>query len=619
MNYGGGKALNTFRATQRHWDLHLSFGEYDHELIKFYTQSVIVGNPKFDDWFNDDIDKNETAHIKTKLDSKKKTVLYLPTHSDLSSIKQLSSEINKLSENYNVIVKLHYYTVAEEPERIKLFDTDKVVLFMDHIDLLPLLKISDVIVSDNSSAIFDAILVDKPLVTTSFLSDKYLDHDHRIGVKYRRGNTSNSLTFSGSIEQIIKKEGQVHVINDPKKLEDAISEALQDHPFFQENRKKIRERVFSFNDGRCGERAAEELRKIATAEELPGKPVLYHIIERLLASKSKNKQKTDEAAEHEEMMSKGDDATDPKKMFSVIMMNQNDRFLAGTLKSLMLQDLAHTDYEINLRDTEAARKSFGNIISELSLMREKIPEVIFHPGSLSEIELIKRVTENTDCDYICFIDCGCLAYNNWLKNHSAIYGKNSMIGGIGGFVSRYRQAWSCLDEYYYSELADKLGLPKKEKGYLRKLYRIRNRLWNQNPAGNLKEMSYRKSIVSKINFKNIISRELLEMELKKECLKSHDIFFTAMLTGNIKKLSIKEFIINNFREGQANRLFIINNPQHKDFRAYTFSRAIRTTLSSLLDGYPAKRFSRYVFVGNFCRAAGFWYSFFTWKFSSKDK
>ena len=51
MTYGAGKELTTFGFWKKEFDLCLSYGDYDHAFFKQLTQSVIVGNPKFDDWF----------------------------------------------------------------------------------------------------------------------------------------------------------------------------------------------------------------------------------------------------------------------------------------------------------------------------------------------------------------------------------------------------------------------------------------------------------------------------------------------------------------------------------------------------------------------------------------
>lgn len=279
--YGGGKELTMFRFSQRLWDLILNFGIYDNQLLRFYTNTEIVGNPKFDDWFNNEIDKNALNEVSKKIDGGKKTILYLPTHSDLSSIDYLAPVFGKLARRYNILTKLHYYTIWEEPKRVaKLSALNGILIFDDAFDLLPLLKVCDLVISDNSSAIFDAILADKPVIAADLWSDSYLDLDHKIPHALRN-RLARAVTYSQSIEQKIKKEGKIKVIKKPENMDEKfIEETLKEDDYYKAFRKEIRDLVFAFNDGRCGLRAAQAIKNLAQLENLPPKPVLYHVIEK---------------------------------------------------------------------------------------------------------------------------------------------------------------------------------------------------------------------------------------------------------------------------------------------------------------------------------------------------
>lgn len=207
-------------------------------------------------------------------------MLYLPTHSDLCSIDVIADELKKLTKNYNVIVKFHYYTPPEEPERVQKLKDPRIICLNDDADLITLLKISDVVLSDNSSVIFDVILADKPLIATDFLSDEYLDWKHGEYKPYRRGIAAG-LTYSGSIEQKIKKEGLIVTLKRPEELPRAVRGALEDSVFYKASRKKLRKELFSFHDGTCGERAAMAIKNFLATKELPEKPLLWHLIENL--------------------------------------------------------------------------------------------------------------------------------------------------------------------------------------------------------------------------------------------------------------------------------------------------------------------------------------------------
>lgn len=279
MNYGAGKELTMFGSRHRSWDLYLCLGPRVYEIIKLYTWAEIVGYPKFDDWFNGRLNESCIAEIKEKLDLSKKTVLYLPTHGDLSSIDALADELKKNAFYYNVLVKPHYYTPYEEAERLKKLQHKDIFIFQDGADLLPFFKVADAVISDNSSGIFDAILADKPLVVTDFLSEKYLNKEHKKLKSFQYRLPEGALTYSQSIEQRIKKDGSVIAIKKPHELQKAIATAIADEQQFKSSRKKLREEIFAYNDGRCGQKAAGAIKKLVSLKCLPEKPILYHVFE----------------------------------------------------------------------------------------------------------------------------------------------------------------------------------------------------------------------------------------------------------------------------------------------------------------------------------------------------
>lgn len=279
MNYGAGKELSMFGNKHRKWDLYLCLSQRVHKIIELFTWAEIVGYPKFDDWFNNELDEQYIKELKSALNPAKKTILYLPTHGDLSSIDELAGELKKINSTYNILIKLHYYAPYEEPDRVKKLENVGVRLPRNSSDLPPLIKVADVVLSDNSSGIFDAILADKPVVLADLLSEDYLNKGHKNVKSFRFRLPEGALTYSHSIEQRIKKDGSVVSLKKPEELSVAIKMALDDAGTFKNARKKLKEELFAFNDGRCGERAAAYIRKLAFLEKLPEKPILFHVFE----------------------------------------------------------------------------------------------------------------------------------------------------------------------------------------------------------------------------------------------------------------------------------------------------------------------------------------------------
>lgn len=616
MNYGVGKALTTFRLNQTNWDAHLSFGPYDHEIIKLMTYSEIVGNPKFDDWFNGEFDDKFLADLKNKLNPNKKSILYLPTHSDLCSIDDLANQLKKITKNYNVITKFHYFTSREEAGRVKKLRHKNIILFNDDTDLLPLLKAADVVLSDNSSAIFDAILADKPLVVTDFLSKRYLDEEHRKIRQYRRG-VAGASTYSGSIEQRIKKEGLILSIKKPGQLDETIKRALEDTPFFKENRKKIREEVFSFNDGKCGERAAGAIKNLLSAKELPERPVLYWVVEDFernlyLRPPSDRKKDAKKIQDYEALLQKKiQKQSENKLIFSVIAINfpedEEGKFLRICLRSLLSQKFPSDKFEIIVANV-ASEKEVGKIIENIPLITKRKPIVkcITKKNNDQGLMFLKEAINRAKGEIICFTKSNCLLPTDWLLNFFQVYQSQPGISGVGGYEMRHLVVQTIFDEYYYSELGRKLGI-NKEYFYLMKTYGFKNSLFYQNPAGAISNVSYKKDILKDLPLHYEASLiEIFEADLKLRFLLDNELWFTPNPVYNMEKMTFGKFIEKNFYEGITCSFLVSAAPELKKYYNYTILSLIKFPLLNFLDGYLKIRLSFLIFIGSFFRLLGQW-------------
>lgn len=277
IEYGAGKDLSKFHPRQSKFDLLLLYGKRSAELSKFYTHSAIVGNTRFDDWFNDAVDKDYIKTLRTKLDSSKKTILYLPTHSELSSLEALENTLSGMRSKFNVLIKLHHLTVYHEPAILDSLLKKNFIVFDDTADSLPLYKIADVILGDNSSANFEALFFKKPLVITDFL-DKEFFEAHRMRFGYYKSNVGAPQVYANSMEQQIKSKAAFRVKN-PADLESALGQALWSPDVFSKERDEITKNVFSFNDGKCSLRAKEAIENFLSLKERPEKPVLYYVFD----------------------------------------------------------------------------------------------------------------------------------------------------------------------------------------------------------------------------------------------------------------------------------------------------------------------------------------------------
>ncbi|MBB2481637.1 glycosyltransferase [Bacillus sp. APMAM] len=220
------------------YDKILCYSEYDYSRLNINNNSVIVGAPKFDKWFRDEISNNSDIRNKFQLDNKKQTILYAPTYGHLSSIDEWIEEINALQDHFNVIIKLHNGTAFRESEeqRREIINQKFSNITSDPADLFPLFKISDFVITDTSGIIFDAMMADKNILLL---------------------NHSNTGMVT---EEYCEKFIRDIIVNIDK--DKNIVEYLFNDSLFEEQNHKVSKAIrdlYTLRDGLSGKRAAQEI------------------------------------------------------------------------------------------------------------------------------------------------------------------------------------------------------------------------------------------------------------------------------------------------------------------------------------------------------------------------
>jgi len=228
MVYGLSKATWNYGWWNMLFDEFLVYGNYDAKILSFYGPTVKIGNPKFDDWFNGNVEPYP-------VEPNKKTILYLPTYDDLSTLSWVLPVLSKMAENFNVILKTHHGTNASELKKV----FSRVEILGGDVDILPLLASADVVVSDYSGAIFDAILAEKPLVLADI-----------------PGAETFPSTTPSSLEHVVRNYA-LHT-SDQALLRDYIVQALEEDPYL-EKRQEVAQEWFAVRDGTSGQRAAQAI------------------------------------------------------------------------------------------------------------------------------------------------------------------------------------------------------------------------------------------------------------------------------------------------------------------------------------------------------------------------
>ncbi|MGN5146359.1 CDP-glycerol glycerophosphotransferase family protein [Aeromonas veronii] len=209
LQYGLAKENHNYGAWRSFADVIFCYGPYSKVKMDFFAPSYSVGHPSFSF-----INEAESLDLKIKLDvdKNKKTILYCPTWGDLSSFEVFISTIMQLHHKYNILLKLHHNTLALHKELV-LLDSSEISL-ANEFDIDKLIQISDLVISDYSGAIFDAIYANKSVILLQSLD--FISENH-------------SKVSSESLE--ISRCNEIGlVVKNPHHLDDAI-QALLNKPF----------------------------------------------------------------------------------------------------------------------------------------------------------------------------------------------------------------------------------------------------------------------------------------------------------------------------------------------------------------------------------------------------
>jgi hypothetical protein len=253
---GYGKDLGHYAFYNCYFNLILTQGIEENEIFKLFTTSELIGTLQHDDWHNKNFDKIISNYIVSKLDPKKKTVLYMPTHHGFSSFPRSASKINQLARDFNVIVKPHHKTLWMEKDVVKKvyseFHPSIITLNERYCDIITLMSQADVFISDNSGSLFYALLTGKPIVFAEWAG--WGEDELK---KYKFEDLSRSYTNSS--EQRLKYHNPPlgPSISESGDLKEAIEMALARKDRYLKIREELLPVYFSNLDGICAKRAAD--------------------------------------------------------------------------------------------------------------------------------------------------------------------------------------------------------------------------------------------------------------------------------------------------------------------------------------------------------------------------
>jgi CDP-glycerol glycerophosphotransferase (TagB/SpsB family) len=243
----------------KNFDLIIVEGEYRYKKLQTefskeeFSKVKQLGYSKLDDILNITKEAKEEIYTKYNLDKNKKTILYAPTFFP-ASIEKMSDNFPQDFNKYNIIVKPHYLSLSRNRYKAQQKKFNKwakysncKIMSVQEYSLIPFLTIADIMISDESSAIFEFTALNKPVILNRFLKllwSYYLNPkkllkrlDSGIDIYRQIGDNANSYA------QMIQM----------------VNENLQNPQKYETLRKQYTKDICGVVDGKVSQRILDEL------------------------------------------------------------------------------------------------------------------------------------------------------------------------------------------------------------------------------------------------------------------------------------------------------------------------------------------------------------------------
>lgn len=134
------------------YDVIFCNGKYEQNYMSVFSKAVIAPNVKF-------------FKFKRKKHVGKPILLYLPTYGLESSLDIISEAFKTLKKEYQIVIKFHHGTqfLNNEKDRLKNMENIFDKVYDSHTELASLLETADIVLSDNSGSIFEALYTHIPV------------------------------------------------------------------------------------------------------------------------------------------------------------------------------------------------------------------------------------------------------------------------------------------------------------------------------------------------------------------------------------------------------------------------------------------------------------------------
>ena len=196
VQYGYAKAPYNYGCWRSLADCNLVYGRHAATAIAKYSPVIETGHPYA-----------KQFKSKPKQSFSPARVLYAPTWGGLSSISRWQDEVIQLQSDFDLTIKLHHNSLAREIQYLTKFNDLGCQFAEPNTSLRELICENEVLISDYSGAIFDAILARMPVVlvdgdSAKMAKDKKIDCT---SIEVARRAELGIIAEKGALRQAVDK------------------------------------------------------------------------------------------------------------------------------------------------------------------------------------------------------------------------------------------------------------------------------------------------------------------------------------------------------------------------------------------------------------------------------
>ncbi|MBF88146.1 MAG: hypothetical protein CMG75_00535 [Candidatus Marinimicrobia bacterium] len=216
------------------------------------TNLLLTGYTKIDPLFQDHTKLNQKNLEDLNLNSQKKTILYAPTFYP-SSIEKLIPYCTEFAKKYNLIIKLHGFSWNQKRYKHHIIIAEKIsgkgiyLVPKEDYNIIPYYSISDALISDISSTLFEYLALNRPIFQTTFFTPRL---KHRIF----KSRLRKRLDLDRS-----EKINFTYVLDNPHQILLEVKKVLNDNDTLFPHREQALKNFLYQTDGKASSRLVDAI------------------------------------------------------------------------------------------------------------------------------------------------------------------------------------------------------------------------------------------------------------------------------------------------------------------------------------------------------------------------